>query len=416
MSRSCPKFSLMINSIPDLSTRQIAQINQLTIPSKAINPYLSHRILHSAPSLPKTDQLFEFQAYLKQQNDLAVDLLSSKFSGTAEATAKRLSTHRLPTTSAPVNGLSVANAAAYAQNQLGKIGLKSVIPLLRKRPNDVGLLIVVIHLYLLIKNHGSAIRVMGSFLKHIEESKVATDQDVRFAPGLIAVIVSLYSIAGRRSHVKTELAKAASYWRHKSKTLPGLMHAAGFALLESSNTEDLQSAGEIFESLRQQDPKDRCALAGYVAAYAGSATTKVDSEAEQLTAIERLTSGVNVENLERAGIPPTVTASKDSSNKRKAIAEISKPPKKRRRKSKLPKDYDPDKVPDPERWLPLRDRSSYRPKGKKGKQKAIASTQGGVSEKAAESLDIGGSSAPSKTSSTVISGSSKQAKKKKPKK
>lgn len=50
------------------------------------------------------------------------------------------------------------------------------------------------------------------------------------------------------------------------------------------------------------------------------------------------------------------------------------------RKSRLPKDYEQGKVPDPERWLPLRDRSTYRPKGKKGRAKA-ALTQGGVVDK-----------------------------------
>lgn len=51
------------------------------------------------------------------------------------------------------------------------------------------------------------------------------------------------------------------------------------------------------------------------------------------------------------------------------------------RKSRLPKDYEQGKAPDPERWLPLRDRSTYRPKGKKGRAKA-ALTQGGVVDKA----------------------------------
>ena len=47
------------------------------------------------------------------------------------------------------------------------------------------------------------------------------------------------------------------------------------------------------------------------------------------------------------------------------------------RKSRLPKDYDASKTPDPERWLPLKDRSTYRPKGRKGRQKAAEKTQGG---------------------------------------
>lgn len=47
---------------------------------------------------------------------------------------------------------------------------------------------------------------------------------------------------------------------------------------------------------------------------------------------------------------------------------------------RLPKKYDPSSKPDPERWLPLRERSYYRGKrGKRGKQVAVSKgTQGAV--------------------------------------
>jgi signal recognition particle subunit SRP72 len=47
---------------------------------------------------------------------------------------------------------------------------------------------------------------------------------------------------------------------------------------------------------------------------------------------------------------------------------------------RLPKKYDPSSKPDPERWLPLRERSYYRGKrGKRGKQAGVGKgTQGTV--------------------------------------
>jgi signal recognition particle subunit SRP72 len=69
--------------------------------------------------------------------------------------------------------------------------------------------------------------------------------------------------------------------------------------------------------------------------------------------------------------------------------EKQQPAAKKRRRRKLPKSYDPDKRPDPERWLPLRDRSSYRPKGKKGKKRAAEATQGGV-VRDEETLELAG--------------------------
>jgi signal recognition particle subunit SRP72 len=44
----------------------------------------------------------------------------------------------------------------------------------------------------------------------------------------------------------------------------------------------------------------------------------------------------------------------------------------------MPKEYVDGKKMDPERWLPMRDRSYYRPRGRKGKKKLEGLTQGGV--------------------------------------
>lgn len=91
----------------------------------------------------------------------------------------------------------------------------------------------------------------------------------------------------------------------------------------------------------------------------------------------------------------SATAATTTSRKRALLDDDkSKPARKRVRKSRLPKDYDAAKTPDPERWLPLKDRSTYRPKGRKGRQKAAEKTQGGgvsvSGEKGAEAKAGGG--------------------------
>ncbi|KAI9815525.1 MAG: Signal recognition particle core component [Pycnora praestabilis] len=377
-----------IDSIPDLETRTIAQNNSVASSTKLANPYLSHRIFHSVSALPKTAKPFEFQSDVLRRNSYAIDILSLKYTGVANSTSSSLSKQPSPTTSTRVNTISVLNAAAHAQNQVGKAGLKEILPLLEKRPNDVGLLLTIIQLYLLTNNHGSAISLLESFLKRLEETTSETDQDVRFAPGLVGVLVSLYSTQGRKSHIRTELAKAASYWRRKSKPSPALFRAAGQSLLGNSRSEDLAEAGKIFASLRQQDDKDHFAIAGYVASYATIDSSKITSDVERLTPVSRLISGIDAAALEDAGVPHAPTLGASERNKKRAADDSAKPAKKRVRKARLPKNYDPSKPPDQERWLPLRDRLSYRPKGKKGKQKAAAVTQGGISEKGEESLPL----------------------------
>lgn len=62
----------------------------------------------------------------------------------------------------------------------------------------------------------------------------------------------------------------------------------------------------------------------------------------------------------------------------KPVAEaVSKTRKKKKRKPRLPKNCDPSVTPDPERWLPLRERSYYRKSRRKGGVAlALRGTQG----------------------------------------
>jgi signal recognition particle subunit SRP72 len=330
-----------------------------------------------------------------QRNRYTIDLQSQKYSGVAYSTSSIITKSPSPTTSPFVNSLAVLNAAAHAHGEAGKVGLKQILPLLEKRPNDVGLILTIIQLYILTNNPGPAITLLEAFFKRLEASNTENDLDVRYTPGLVALLVSLYRLSGRKNPIKTELGKAASYWRRKSKPSSNtLLRAAGVSLLESSKPADLEAAGELFSSLRKQDPNDRTAVAGFVAAYATSDFQKVSPDLEKLTAISRLVSEIDASALESAGIPSLpVPAAVTDSKKRAAEADADKKenaPKKRRiPKSKMPKDFVEGKEMDPERWLPLRDRSSYKPKGKKGKKKAMEMTQGGV-VKEEESLELAG--------------------------
>lgn len=355
-----------------------------------LDPYLCHRLFKSTTALPKSDNLFQFQAERINQNRLALDLLTLKSTSVIKSSSQLLS-NQPPTTSPYLNSISVLNTAAHAQNQLGKLGLKKILPLLEKRPTDIGLVLTVVQLYVLTNNPGSATTILESLLKHLSESQPPIDQDVLFAPGLIATLVSLYTSQGRKSQIKTSLAKAASYWRHKSKYSAQLLEAAGIALLGSTTPEHKALATDIFSILHKSNPTSRIATAGYVAARTQTSPETTLPEADSLTPISRLVAGIDVNAFEKAGVPqPTVDQVTALATRKRALDAKSKPAKKRVRKNRLPKDYDPTKTPDPERWLPMRDRASYRPKGKKGRQKTAALTQGGTVEKGSENAGATG--------------------------
>ncbi|KAF2431769.1 hypothetical protein EJ08DRAFT_648729 [Tothia fuscella] len=382
--------SIDLKDLSDLSTRHIATVNYLAAGKELANPFLAHRQFHSSEQLPKNDLPFQYQTDILRQNEYVMDLLTFKQPGVARHTNKIIASHPSPSTLSSVNTLSVLNAAATARGETGKAALKLILPLLERRPADVGLLLTVIHLYLLTNNHGSAIELLEKFLANLESSTAPSDADARFAPGLVGTIVSLYNLNGRKPQIRTELAKAAEYWRSKRKPsdttsspVPvGLLRAAGTALLESTDPQDLKAAGEIFADLHDHDSSDRASAVGLIAAYAISEPSKLIPELEKsLTDANRVVSDIDAASLEDAGIaqlPAVAPATKEGTKKRSAEETDTKP--KRIRASRKPKDFEEGKKMDPERWLPLRDRSNWKPKGKKGKTRAAGLTQGGAVE------------------------------------
>jgi signal recognition particle subunit SRP72 len=362
-------------NIPDVSTRYIAQVNGAAASATPTNPYLAQRLVSKDLSTLKADSPFHFQSKVLGRNRYASDLQSLKFGGTADSTAAQINKHEAPTLDETINTLSVVNAAAHARNQTGEEALKHILPLLQKRPNDVGLILTIAQLYILTGNSGSAIKLVESFLTRLEQSGSASDLDVRFAPGLVGTIVSLYHSQGRRGHEQQELAKAATYWRRKSKDRPigvsQVLRAAGAALVGSNDRDHRKLAEDVFQELHSKNPDEQYIAAGLIAASPDGKDTS------QLTPIDRLVSGIDVDSLENTGIAQPTPAPGVNIASRKRPAEDTKPKKaKKIRKSRMPKDFDPNKKPDPERWLPLRDRSTYRPKGKKGKARANLLSQG----------------------------------------
>jgi signal recognition particle subunit SRP72 len=373
--------SIPFAEIKELSTRYIAQVNSIAASKEHSNPFLSHRLFHASPKPPMTDQHFSFQTNILRQDGYVMDLLSHKVGGVKSSTTKVITSSPAPSTDAAVNMAAVLNAAAHARNVTEKAALKELLPLLEKRPNDVGLILTITNLYVLTNNLAAATHLLESFSKRLEQSNTPSSLDVRHAPGLVATLVSLYASQSRHSASRSELAKAASYWRQiKSRTSSkSLMTAAGTALLDTHNQDNVAEAAEIFEKLYTEDSTNRAAVAGLVAAYSLSDPKKLTPELlNSIPQAERLIQDIDAAALEDAGVPslavPTSTSTATKRAPTKQVASRSK----RLRKSRMPKDFDPDKKMDAERWLPMRDRSYYRPKGRKGKKRAEGLTQGGA--------------------------------------
>ncbi|KAH0376951.1 signal recognition particle protein, partial [Aureobasidium melanogenum] len=404
-----------VHAFHDSSTQFVAQTNTAATSTETTNPYLTHRTLYKTPSTILPDKPFTYQSAAIQRNNYTLDLLAHKYDGIIRSTASLAQT---PTLDSATVSLSAFGAAAHARNQAGKEALKSVLPVLERRPNDIGLLLVCMQLYIHASNPAAAISLLENFFARLSSSSEASAQDVRYAPGLIGVLVSLYASRGQQSHARSELAKVARYWRQhsnppiSSRALGHLYKSAGAALLESSAPADQQFAAELFTFLHEKDSSDRYASAGLVAALARANPSAIDAEKlSALTPLDRLVSNIDVSALEAAGVAKSTPTIASTSTKRPAPSDstpATKPKPKKLKKSKTPKDFDPAKKLDPERWLPIKDRSSYRPKGKKAKARQAMFMQGG-----AVAEDSGAGSGASTPAAQVVEAKSANKKSKK---
>lgn len=385
----------------------------MAVASDMQNPFVTSRLIQSAAQLRGNDRLFDYQASILRRNQYTVGLHTQKFAGVESATSKTISNAPTPTAAPEIARLGVVGAAAHARMRTGKDALHEILPMLEKRPTDIGLLLTIIQLYVQTQNPGPALALLNAFLRRLETATTPDHEDVRFAPGLVAVVVALYRQQGHHNSIRAELARASKHWRSKpNDAAASLLQEAGFELLQSSKPEDLASAGATFENLVAQSQGDTAAVAGLVASFATTDHAKTDPYLKKLTPVDRLTAGVDVETLIEAGVVSVATAP-PAARKRAADADPDKAAR-RRKKRRLPQDYEEGKKPDPERWLPLRDRSTYRPKGKKGKKRAQEATQGGAVKEEGETLElVGGAGAVRVEKTTQQTGGKKKKKGKK---
>uniref|UniRef100_A0A2R8ZCQ4 Signal recognition particle subunit SRP72 n=1 Tax=Pan paniscus TaxID=9597 RepID=A0A2R8ZCQ4_PANPA len=124
------------------------------------------------------------------------------------------------------------------------------------------------------------------------------------------------------------------------------------------------------EQLWKQNPKDIHTLAQLISAYSLADPEKGTALSKHLPSSDSMSLKVDVEALENS---PGATyiwkggkVTRDSQPKEQGKGDLKK-----KKKGKLPKNYDPKVIPDPERWLPMQECSFYQGR-KKGTQGATA--------------------------------------------
>ncbi|OIS97685.1 hypothetical protein A4A49_04016 [Nicotiana attenuata] len=247
---------------------------------------------------------------------------------------------------------------------------------------------------------GSLMPVLLQAAVHVRENKAGKAEEIlghfadKFPDKCKVILLARAQVAAAAGHPQIaaeSLAKIPDI-QHKPATVATLvslkerqeilMEAAAFKLRHGRK----EAAARLYEELVKSHGSIE-ALVGLIQTAAHGNVEKAEAYEKQLKPLPGLKS-IDVDSLEKTSgakhvetVPNVGVTEPKSKDKAK---------QKRKRKPKYPKGFDPANPgppPHPERWLPKRERSSYRPKRKDKRAAQIRGSQGAVTKEAAISND-----------------------------
>ncbi|EDS26725.1 signal recognition particle 72 kDa protein [Culex quinquefasciatus] len=259
----------------------------------------------------------------------------------------------------------------------------------KKQPKqELEVKFAIIQLQLIAGNRKAAVEILESL------------GEAKYRPGVVSALVTLY-LGLDNKNAASNILKTAVEWYKKNKATAGgdltdmWRQAASFHLRGG----EAETAAKSLEELLRSNPTDMKILAQLVIAYAQFNPKKAQEASKKLPALETLATGAEIDALEATNWMmiakavkkkmPSSAGGKTDQSPGTPGSEITKQKKKtvRKRKGKLPKNYDASAVPDPERWLPRYERTGYRKKRDRRVKEVMKGSQG-VSSGQADQYDM----------------------------
>lgn len=244
-------------------------------------------------------------------------------------------------------------------------------------------------------------------------------ESIRHTPAIVSLLIALCEQKKGKDAKAIKILNDAVSW-HKSKKSTDdirrrLMWENAQCKIKHGKPEQ---AAEMLEKIRQLDRNNVKVLAQLIFAYSQFNPSKAHQLSEDLPSLEEMSLSVDVESLEKnatqllapryvkrqakqqAKLLESKAKEKDMASgekapvKKYAVSEaktdkVIKTDKKKKKKKRLPKDFDPAVTPDAERWTPLRERSYYKGRRRDRKKGVGTGTQGTTAgSTAADSLDM----------------------------
>ncbi|KAI6656498.1 Signal recognition particle subunit SRP72-like [Oopsacas minuta] len=209
---------------------------------------------------------------------------------------------------------------------------------------------------------------------------ICSTTPICYKPSFVSFVVTAYLRLGEFDKIDEVLTTAINYWLSRkdteSKSIEHLKkfvcHSANFKLQRNCYRE----AGEILEKFEEYFQDDRVYSQLLISSFAAIDITKAEKVLSSLDQKEIKKVNVDelekVQNLRQVISKKTPLLDKISKKDDKPDRSIKSKRKSKKKKGKLPKNYNPDKPPDPERWLPMRERSYNKKLRKKGGRKVYA--------------------------------------------
>lgn len=226
---------------------------------------------------------------------------------------------------------------------------------------SLSLYLMLAQLYWDIGNHSKAESIMEGIPNLVQYR------------GIVSVIVSLRKYRGE--DCVSLLESVLEWWRDNAidDKKREVIWEIGQFMLDNNQCE---LAAKVLDILYREDSSGNVRYLAYLI----SAYSRFDpKKAEELSrSLPPLTSGsIDVNSLEQMPtFQITRRAVKTTPTSLPNQVSTSKQKRKKKRKKRLPKNFDPKKPIDPERWIPLRERSYYRKSKKRGQSSVGKGTQG----------------------------------------
>lgn len=215
-------------------------------------------------------------------------------------------------------------------------------------------------------------------------------EEFKHKSGMVSALVTMYS---HEEDIDSAIDIFKQAIEHYQSEQPGsaahlalVREAANFKLKYGRKKEAISD----LEQLWKQNTNDIHTLAQLISAYSLVNTDKAKSLSKHLPSADTMALNVDVDELENSHGATYVRkkAAKvigENLPKEQGQGEIKK--KKKKKKGKLPKNCDPKATPDPERWMPMKERSYYRGKKKGKKKEQIGKGTQGATAGASAELD-----------------------------